>query len=516
MYDKDLLRGALVNALGVLAKLVHPLFFVFVTWMFGTEIMGRYLIATFILQIAVAAVTSGYFQATIIFASPHADTEGRGEEARGGEGRAESIGSDELYAVFADAFFVTLVVSAALMLLAMLGAGPFVAHVYPGREDLAPALRLLAASLPFTAIARIGVGATKAKMRMEYDAAIFGLSQPLLLLASAALVWSLGGGLVGLAAATLAAEVCVALMALHAFRRFFSLGRTLRAINPRGLDRPMLAFAIPQSLNMTFNRYLTRLDVTMLGAFAFSDHLVGFYGAAALITSALREVRTAFSGALAPIVARHHAAGEIDALDFNLGRVTRWTTTLVVPLTLLLLALRSDLLRLVDASFVHDTTFMAILLIPPVLSCAFGLAGNFIGFMKHNHWNLFNSVLVAALNTGFNWYLIPRQGLLGAAIATTMAISIVALLQVIELQVLEGVRLRWGYVKTAYLGLLPVLVGLFLLGDPAHLGSFVARLGAGLGLGFVYLAFLPFLGHPEARGLLKRYLDKPGSEPNPE
>ncbi|MBW2190748.1 MAG: oligosaccharide flippase family protein [Deltaproteobacteria bacterium] len=495
MYDKELLRGALVNALGVLAKLAHPLFFVFVTWMFGTEVMGRYLIAIFILQIAVATVTSGYFQATIIFASPHADADAADGEA-----------SDALYKVFADAFFVTVAISALLVLAAAFGAEPFVARVYPGRDNLVPALRLLAASLPFTAVARVAVGATKAKMRMEYDAAIFGFAQPVLLLGTAVVVWRLDGGLVGLAASTLASEVCVSLLALMAFRRHFSVAQTLRRVSPLRLSRPMLSFAVPQSLNMTFNRYLTRLDVTMLGAFAFSDHMVGFYGAAALITSTLREVRIAFSGALAPIVARHYAAGEIEALDSDLGRVTRWTTTLVVPVALLLLAMRNDILLVVDASFVGDTSFMAVLLIPPLLSCAFGLAGNFIVFTKHNGWNLLNSVLVAALNTGLNWVLIPRYGLMGAATATAISISIIAALQVVELARLEGVRLRWAYVQPVYLGLLPVVALLVFLGDPAQLAEAWQRLAVGFGLGLGYLGILPFIGHPEARDLLHRYM----------
>ena len=36
------------------------------------------------------------------------------------------------------------------------------------------------------------------------------------------------------------------------------------------MHRAMLGFAVPQSLNMTFNRFLTRFDALMLAAFGFS------------------------------------------------------------------------------------------------------------------------------------------------------------------------------------------------------------------------------------------------------
>jgi hypothetical protein len=66
------------------------------------------------------------------------------------------------------------------ILLAHFGADWLVARLYPTHPEVAPALRLLAWSLPFAAFSTSAVSATKFHMRMEYDAGIMGFGRPVL------------------------------------------------------------------------------------------------------------------------------------------------------------------------------------------------------------------------------------------------------------------------------------------------------------------------------------------------
>ena len=72
------------------------------------------------------------------------------------------------------------------------------------------------------------------------------------------------------------------------------------------------------------------------------------------------------------------------------------------------------------------------LLVPPILSCSVGLAGNIIVMTGHSTWNLINSVSVALLNVIFNYLLIPQYGLLGAAYATALAATAISIAQLEE------------------------------------------------------------------------------------
>jgi O-antigen/teichoic acid export membrane protein len=370
------------------------------------------------------------------------------------------------------------------------GAGWLVEYADPDRPALAGALRLLAWSLPTAAVAQVAIAATKAKMHMQYDAFINGLVKPLTLLACSVLAKVLDLGLTGLIAAHVVMQAVVAVLAVRAMARHFDVAKVVQATLRPVWDREILRFAIPQTMNMTFNKYLTRVDVMMLAAFGYSNWHLALFGAGALIATNLREVKLIFSQALAPVAARHHARGDREAFEAALGKVSRWTTSIAVPLILVVAVLRADLLRFVDPSYASDPgTFMLWLLVPPFLSCAYGLAGNSIVFTGHSGWTLFNSVLVAGLNTLFNWWMIPRWGLVGAAFATALSSAIVASLQLVELRMLEGVRLRFAAVYKPHAGLALGVLVLALVGDPAPLGL-GGRIALALGLVVAYGAVL--------------------------
>lgn len=495
---RHLVRGAFVNVLGLIAKLIQPLLFLFLTWMFGPDVMGLYFLTTSIGDMATSAVTSGYVDATMIYGSRHVDAAAYDADA-----------AQKLYQVLGNAFAFALGTGVMFVVAGHFGADALVARLFPTHVEVAPSLRLLAWSLPFAAFSTIAVAATKIHMRMEYDAAIMGFAKPVLLLVGCGFAHVLDGGVVGLMIATLVMNVVVAGLALWAFLRHFDGRRALISTLRPTFHRPMLEFAIPQSLNMTLNRYVTRLDVILLAKFGQPPAMLAFYSTAALITSNLREVKLVFSGALAPVAARYHSAGDRAALEETLGRVSRWTTTLIVPLLILVAVLRDDLLKLASESYSGDTRFMLLLLVPPFLSCAFGLAGNLVTYAGRSGWTLTNSILIAVLNTGFCWLLIPRYGLLGAALATAIAMTLVSCLQMIELKWLEGIVIRWRSVYKAHVGFAVAAGAFALLWDPAQLSGLATRIGVALGLVALYTAVLYAQRHEELLDLLGKWRKRP-------
>ncbi|MFW5877002.1 MAG: lipopolysaccharide biosynthesis protein [Myxococcota bacterium] len=492
-YHRQLVRGAVVNTLGLVAKLVHPLLFLVLTWLFGPTLMGGYFLAISIGEIVSGLIASGFVDATTIYASHHADAE---------EGDAEAARS--LYQVLGNGFAATLAVSLLVVLAAVLGSQALVEALYPDTPELAPALVLLGLSMPLLAFSQVAIAATKARMRMEYDAAILGFSLPMLLLGTSVVVWWLDGGLVGLMAAHLVTQVLVAAASGWALARHFDLGRLARTTLRPVPHRPTLVFAVPQSLNMTFNKYITRLDVIMLAAFGVGAVQVAFYATAALLVSNLRQIKIVFSTSLAPVAARHHGAGERSDFEAVLGRVSRWTTTLIVPALILTVVLRDDIMRFVDEAYVGDTTFMLLLMIPPFLSCAFGLAGNCVTYCGHSRWTLFNSVVVAVLNTVFNVVFIPRWGLLGAALATALAAGLISVLQLVELRLLEGVGLRWREVYKPHLGFALVAAAVALMWDPAALPGLGLRIGVAFALVGAFAVLMLLMRHDELTQILRR------------
>lgn len=491
-YRQALLRGTLVNALGLTAKLLYPLLIFVLTRLFGTDLMGHYFIGLAIIEIGTGMVTAGWATATTVRVSPHAETAEQSEDS-----------SATMNATLGRTLTYSLATALSFGLLVQAFASWAIHHYFTEHVDLLPGIYFVGWAMVPTAFANIIGAASKAHLTMVWDA-LLGGARPLLMVATSVLVYFLGGGLTELLASYFFSMVALALFSLVPLVKYFDWREVLRNLRPVW-DRDLIHFAVPQGLTHTLTLYITRLDTIMLGALGVGPANLAWYATASYLTSNLQQLRIIFSTALAPVVARHHHRREREALSKLLTRTTRWVTSLLPLLALTLVILRRDILSLVDASYARDgDLFILVLLIPASVSCAFGLAGNFITYTGHTRVNLVNGILIGALNTTLNLLWIPKYGLMGAASATAVSAAIVGLLQLIELRILERVAIR---VRDAWMPYAGAAVGAAILGlfwDPAAFGHIGLRLALAIAVLLAYGVALWVAGHPEARAWVAR------------
>lgn len=491
-YRQALLKGTFVNALGLTAKLLYPLLIFVLTRLFGADLMGHYFIGLAIIEIGTGMVTAGWATATTVRVSPHAETAGHSEDS-----------SATMNATLGRTLTYSLITAITFGLLVQAFASWAIHHYFTKHADLLPGIYFVGWAMVPTAFANIIGAASKAHLTMVWDA-ILGGARPLLLLGTSVLVYFIGGGLTELLASYFFSMVALALFSLVPFVKYFDWREVLRNVRPVW-DRDLIHFAVPHGLTHTLTLYITRLDTIMLGALGVEPASLAWYATASYLTSNLQQIRIVFSTALAPVVARHHHRQEREELSRLLTRTTRWVTSLLPLLALTLVVLRRDILSLVDESYARDgDMFILVLLIPASVSCAFGLAGNFITYTGHTRVNLMNGVLIGALNTVLNLLWIPKYGLIGAASATAVSAAIVGLLQLIELRLLEQVSIRSRDAWMPYAG---AAVGAGILGlfwDPAAFGHIGLRIGLAAAVLLAYGVALWIAGHPEVRGWVAR------------
>lgn len=424
--DRAVDRGAAVNFLGTLGKALIPVFFIVITRVFGPEIMGVFLLAYVALDVVSGLTVSGVNDGVLMFASRVVEDPAK---------------KDELYAIFANGFVLSGAIALALIGLSALVGPAIVEAIYPGQPALVPALQIMIFSLPFYLFAIIVIAATKALLVMTWDALLIGFLRPFALLGFAVVAAVASRSVVGLAWAYFFASVVLGVASAFVFARYFSYRELWRHIARFRLSWPLIKFSLPQNLNLTFNQFITNLDVMMLGALRFDPAIIGYYGMGAQIANNVRLVRLGFSGAFAPVITRLHARGAIGELSRGFSRVSRAATTIALPLVIVIAIHKDDLLWLFHPTFRDDATFILPLLAVPLISCACGTAGNIIVMTGHSLWNLLNSFLVTGLNFALNLLLIPPYGLMGAAMATLISSSVVAVLQLIEVQALVRAHL---------------------------------------------------------------------------
>ena len=445
--DKSIAKGAGVNFIGIMAKSLHPVFLILITRLYGPAIVGIYIFTVTILEIIIRLSTAGYKDGIIMYISRYA----------GSKNDKENI-----YIVMANSVIISMSVAFLFLLLIYL-CEPLLVFLKVKQEEMIKAIKILAIALPFMVLPDLIISATKSLMIMKYETIINGFLKPFMLLILASIIYLLNNELSGLLIAYILTNVILTIFACFIFVKYFSIKKLFYAIFHFKFFLPLTSFAIPQSMNMTFNHFISGIDIIMLGFFGIKSEFIAFYAVGAQLVRNIRQVKLGFSGIFSPLIARLYKENQISELEQNFYKISRWATIISIPIIFTIIIFRQEFLLIFHSTYTYNSYFMIILVLNPFLSCAFGLAGNIIVMTGHSKWNLLNSFIVAGLNIVLNLILIPIYGYLGAAVATIIAGSVITIAQLIEVKYLIKIRIKLQAVyKPILSGLLAILcVNLF-------------------------------------------------------
>jgi len=417
-------KGAFVNLLGMVGKLLVPISIVVIGRLYGAETLGLFVIGAALMESGTNLTVSGVNDGVLLFAT---------RALQDSKSKPEAV-----YSVLANGLLISLGISVLLMAVVWAGGDSLLRH-YDSDADLPAVARIMVWSLPFRAITLVVIASTKAHLTMKWDAVLTGFTRPGTFMLVVVVGYLFSPDVTMLAWAYTGAWTIVGLAALVVFAGLYSYRALWTAVRRFELSKPMLRFAIPQNLNMAFSRFASDFDIVMLTVFQTPAAMIGFYKFGAEMVRNIRQVKLIFSGAYAPVIVRLHAQGNLEQMNTSFSMVSRWTTTLALPLTIVVLFFRGELVGLAADSFTGDTTFMLWLAVPPLLSCAVGISSNLIVMTGHARWNLLNALLSGLLNGALNYLLIPEYGLAGAAFATATSTLIVSSITLLEARLLLGV-----------------------------------------------------------------------------
>jgi O-antigen/teichoic acid export membrane protein len=398
-------RGGLLQLLYVCAQGLLTVYQVMVARLFGAAVYGLYGSAVSALDVLVRLGCFGADKAMLRFISAHRD---QGDEA------AEA-------SALASGLRISLTVSSAIAIGVVIAAGPIARAL--NKPEIASVLPWFALGVPAGALASVlvAVGFGRRSTRMNLVAR--GLGEPLFLVAFALIVWVSGGGARGLAISHTTALIAVAVVAFVMLRRLVGpalLRRALRA--PR--HPQLLRFATPLAVLEVVNTLRQQID-TLVVLPLMTFEAAALYKASEVIGRAGAQIRYAFDGVAAPLFASAIAANDHDRLAASLHFTTRLVATLSIPLVATLIALRSVLLALFGPEFTAASTIVVIHLLGHLLNGTLGLAGQVIAMSGQARLMLITLMLALAGNIATCFTLIPRLGILGAAIGHAVAVATV-------------------------------------------------------------------------------------------
>jgi O-antigen/teichoic acid export membrane protein len=196
-----------------------------------------------------------------------------------------------------------------------------------------------------------------------------------------------------------------------------------------------------------------------------------------------------------PVVARLHDKGEKKQLETVYQSMTKWTLTFNLPLFLIMILFPTQILSLFGKSFVGGATALMILASARLADAGTGICGVVIDMTGNTRLKLINTITTVGITIGLNILLIPRLGLVGAAIATVTAALLVNALRVVEIFILfRLLPYNKSFIKPVAAGIVAFVTARLIEGSiPAY--SNVIYLAFGVGFIFaIYASTLVLLG----------------------
>ncbi|MDP9239192.1 MAG: flippase [Actinomycetota bacterium] len=365
-----------------------------------------------------------------------------------------------------------------------------------GDDGSVALIRLLAVCVLFSALTDVGVGATRGFGVMRPLVIVDRIGRPLAQLVLAALSITLGArSAVGLGVAWAVPFVPSAVVLLwwahrlrtKAERRSGQPPATERAA--RGEGASFWRFTAPRSLGSIAQMALQRSDIVLLGVLR-GPRDAAVYAAATRFLVFGQLVTGAISTTIQPQIA--HLLAKDDRLGAaSVYRVaTMWLVLLTWPIYLLSAVFAEQLLHIFGRAYTAGAAVIVVLSCAMLVASACGTVDVMLVMAGRATWTMANSFVALAVNIALNLFLIPRWGILGAAVAWAVAILVNNLAPLTQLA--ASMRLHpFGRYSTLALLLTAGCFGLLpLLAHLASGGSVIAAFVAtGIG-GLLYAAGL--------------------------
>lgn len=324
----------------------------------------------------------------------------------------------------------SLLIGAALLL----GADRFADLVSDGDEVLvAHFIRVLAVFIPAAALSDVLLAGTRGFRAMRPTVVIDRLarqSSQLLLVLAVAFFGSVGW----LAGAWALPYLPAALAGGWWLRRLLRQRPAEDAAAPPGSEEAPPAPAVPHFSARAFWRFTAPRAVTSIVQLALQRLdillLVVLRGPvdAALYTAATRflvvgQMATqAISSTVQPRLSELLALGDREGAKATYRTSTVWLILSNWPVYLLAIAFATPMLSLFGSRYTGHTDVVAVLAVAMLVSTSCGIVDVALNMSGRTTWTLANSATALAINVALDLVLIPRMGILGAALGWAAAI----------------------------------------------------------------------------------------------
>lgn len=291
-------------------------------------------------------------------------------------------------------------------------------------------------TIPLLTFNRILLSSFNSIKRLEFRVYTKNVIQPTVKLLSAIILIFLGMGIWGLLSAYVLALLSSILIGIYLLT---SSQDWLKYPRFESVDIKQLAsYSVPLMFAGVIYGTIGQVDYFVIGYFMASSD-VGIYKVGYSLAGNLLIVLKAITPVFKPMVSERSDDMEVLRSQYRLA--TRWIIMATIPLAITLVAAPATYLSILFTSeYTAASTALAILVIGYILNASFGPEGMILEGLGYPRLTLLNTVILIAFNAALDILLVPKIGIVGAAIGTATGLTVTGLLGVIEIWYLEDLH----------------------------------------------------------------------------
>ncbi|MGC1816751.1 MAG: polysaccharide biosynthesis C-terminal domain-containing protein [Casimicrobiaceae bacterium] len=294
----------------------------------------------------------------------------------------------------------------------------------PRLDALGATLLLIAMAMPFMALSDVWSSAVRglgAVTRSQIPASIVQHALVGITLVVIVAVSGTEGGAASAAAAFLTATIGT--LGVAGLLLWRELSRQARDASPRFLRQEWARVAGSNMLISLFQAVRAPLIVVIAGAYVDSRQ-IAYYGAAQRLANVMSLGLLGISGFASPLISQYFALSDLANLQRLARLAARGTLGAASVTAVLMIAFGNELLRLFGIGFDSAYLPLLVLLLGEIAAGAAGPVGYFLTMTGRQTTATWIEAITCAIAVALAPVLVPRYGILGAAIVVALGSSL--------------------------------------------------------------------------------------------
>ncbi|MBN2100747.1 oligosaccharide flippase family protein [Candidatus Dojkabacteria bacterium] len=417
--SKVVVRGSIIMFIGIVARTII-LFIrkIYIGRALGAEILGSFTLAHTIFQIVTLISLFGLYR-TINRFSPQFRTEKNDNKLN------TLIGTFLKFSVLLSIVFTIIV----------FGCAPFFSDLF-NDQQLAQELRILILCTPLFIGIRLLVAISTSFENTKLEALIEHIMLTITTTVALVILVSLGIREHAISYSFLIGYVLN--LALTVFlTRYTNLKHLKFSKLLKNFDKRYLFYSIPIFIFSVLTFLTQWFDTFILGYFNSSED-VGVYNIALTISTLPTLLSSSLSTSFFPTVSRLISSGELKETKRLYRDIIRILLFITVPLMATLVAFSNEILGVFGKEFHSSNFLMLYLIFGALFTIVTGPIDLVLTALDKQKMVTVNAIISIVVSIILSFLLIPKYGILGAAIANSAAISTQRLLGLIELKLIKN------------------------------------------------------------------------------